>query len=55
MTSKTQVFAIGEQIVLRDCIQNDVDRIVYWQTHGEWLEYDSPWEVPESHYPLKRK
>jgi RimJ/RimL family protein N-acetyltransferase len=35
--------AIGEQVYLRDRQAADVDRFVYWQTHGEWLQYDAPW------------
>jgi RimJ/RimL family protein N-acetyltransferase len=44
MTSKTKPFAIGKQVILRDHIANDIDRIVYWQTHGEWHKYDAPWD-----------
>lgn len=31
-------------MILRDQLPSDVDRFVYWQTHGEWLEFDAPWE-----------
>jgi len=44
MNTKTKLLAIGEQIILRDVILSDIDRYVYWQTHGEWREYDAPWE-----------
>jgi len=38
------VIAIGEHVLLRDRIPSDVDRFVYWQTHGEWRQFDAPWE-----------
>lgn len=44
MISKPEPFAIGKHITLRDRMESDVDRFVYWKTHGEWLKYDAPWE-----------
>ena len=44
MNEKLQPFAVGDQISLRDRSTIDVDRYIHWQNHGEWLEYDAPWE-----------
>jgi RimJ/RimL family protein N-acetyltransferase len=38
------VIASGEQLVLRDRLPSDADSYLRWQTHGEWLRYDAPWE-----------
>lgn len=38
------VIASGDNLVLRDRLQTDVDRFIYWQTHGEWRMLDAPWE-----------
>ena len=35
--------AVGERVVLRDTRPSDVDTYLYWQTHGEWREWDAPW------------
>lgn len=44
----------GDRVVLRDYLPEDVDRFIYWQTHGEWLDFDAPWEVSrESMTPEK--
>lgn len=32
------------RIILRDRLPSDADRYIYWLDHGEWLEYDAPWE-----------
>jgi RimJ/RimL family protein N-acetyltransferase len=34
----------GPRVILRDCALSDLDRYLYWQDHGEWREYDAPWE-----------
>lgn len=36
---------IGKRVALRDRLISDVDRFVAWQTRGEWLRYDAPWET----------
>lgn len=36
--------ASGDNIILRDRLPSDVDRFIYWQTHGEWRLLDAPWE-----------
>ncbi|MFC1947317.1 GNAT family N-acetyltransferase [Chloroflexota bacterium] len=38
------VIASGDNIALRDRMPSDVDRFIYWQTHGEWRLFDAPWE-----------
>jgi RimJ/RimL family protein N-acetyltransferase len=38
------VIASGDNLVLRDCLESDIDHIVYWQTHGEWRLLDAPFE-----------
>ena len=44
------VIASGDNLILRDRLQSDVDRFIYWQTHGEWRLLDAPWE--DSHTSL---
>jgi RimJ/RimL family protein N-acetyltransferase len=39
-----QPITIGQNILLRDRIPNDVKKYLCWQTVGEWREYDAPWE-----------
>ena len=39
------VIARGERAVLRDARPSDADRWVHWRGHGEWREYDAPWEA----------
>jgi RimJ/RimL family protein N-acetyltransferase len=34
----------GDSVILRDWLPSEVDRFIYWQTHGEWRMYDGPWE-----------
>ena len=34
----------GDRLILRDYHPEDVDRYIYWVTHGEWLDFDAPWE-----------
>jgi RimJ/RimL family protein N-acetyltransferase len=38
------VIASGDRSILRDRMLSDVDRFIYWQTHGEWRLLDAPWE-----------
>jgi RimJ/RimL family protein N-acetyltransferase len=38
------ILASGPKVILRDRLPSDADRYVYWMGHGEWLEYDAPWE-----------
>jgi len=42
--SKAFVIARGDKTILRDRLPSDVDSFIRWQTHGEWREYDAPWE-----------
>ncbi|OPY68487.1 MAG: Aminoglycoside N(6')-acetyltransferase type 1 [Syntrophorhabdaceae bacterium PtaU1.Bin034] len=37
-------FARGRKVFLRDDVLADIEKYVYWKTHGEWREYDAPWE-----------
>jgi hypothetical protein len=30
------MLASGSKVLLRDRVPSDVDRWIYWQTHGEW-------------------
>ena len=41
----TLVLAFGEKVLLRDGLPSDADAYSRWMTHGEWLEYDAPWET----------
>jgi RimJ/RimL family protein N-acetyltransferase len=36
--------AVGQNVLLCDSIVSDVPKHLYWMTHGEWREYDAPWE-----------
>jgi RimJ/RimL family protein N-acetyltransferase len=38
------VIASGNNVILRDRLSTDVDRYIYWQTHGEGRLIDAPWE-----------
>jgi RimJ/RimL family protein N-acetyltransferase len=52
--SQPEALASGPKVVLRDRIPSDVDRWIYWQTHGEWRTLDAPWEgVSDSLTPEK--
>jgi len=41
--SGDQVLASGGKIILRDRVPSDVDRWIYWRTHGEWRTCEPPW------------
>ena len=41
---KMAVITTGNRVILRDRLQSDADRFIYWQTHGEWRLLDAPWE-----------
>jgi RimJ/RimL family protein N-acetyltransferase len=43
------IIAVGGKVVLRDRREKDTDRFIFWQTHGEWLKYDAPWERDRAH------
>ncbi len=34
----------GDNLILRDRLESDVDTFIFWQTHGEWRFLDAPWE-----------
>ena len=38
------LIASGAKLVLRDRLPTDADRLISWQTHGEWRLLDAPWE-----------
>ena len=38
------IIAKNDNIVLRDRIAGDVEAFIRWQTSGEWLAFDAPWE-----------
>jgi RimJ/RimL family protein N-acetyltransferase len=44
MSEKKNIIASGDRVILRDRLPSDVGRYIHWQTHGEWREYDAPWE-----------
>jgi len=41
------ILADSKKIILRDRVSSDVDSFINWQTCGEWLKYDAPWESTE--------
>jgi RimJ/RimL family protein N-acetyltransferase len=50
--AEPHVIASGSKVILRDRIPSEVDRWIYWQTHGEWRTTDAPWEsLPEALTP----
>ena len=48
------VLISGVGVLLRDGVAADADRYVYWQNHGEWREYDAPWEGGTEPYAPER-
>lgn len=36
---------VGERVILRDWLPSDVEVYLHWRTHGEWRQWDAPWEV----------
>jgi RimJ/RimL family protein N-acetyltransferase len=40
-----QVIAVGQSTILRDGLLSDVDDYVRWMKHGEWMQFDTPWET----------
>jgi RimJ/RimL family protein N-acetyltransferase len=47
----TGYLIVGDRTLLRDFVPEDVERFIYWQTHGEWRQYDAPWEGFGDHLP----
>ena len=45
MMSEVTPLIMGKRVALRDRLISDSDRFVDWQTRGEWLQYDAPWET----------
>jgi RimJ/RimL family protein N-acetyltransferase len=45
MHDDTDTVAIGKKVILRDRRIADVNRFIYWLTHGEWRHFDAPWET----------
>lgn len=35
---------IGDNVILRDAIPNDIDPYSIWMKEGEWRDLDAPWE-----------
>jgi len=38
------IITSGNNLYLRDCLESDMDRIIFRQTHGEWRLLDAPFE-----------
>ena len=38
------VIASGKRTILRDGLFSDIDDYIRWMRHGEWLQFDAPWE-----------
>jgi len=36
--------AVGEHVILREQVPADVDSYLHWFKHGEWRQWDAPWE-----------
>jgi len=45
LTSRGNPLITGKRVLLRDRFVTDVDCYLAWQTQGEWLRYDAPWEA----------
>ncbi|MFO7792880.1 MAG: GNAT family protein [Candidatus Saliniplasma sp.] len=45
MKDEYTIISKGENILLRDGVESDVEIYVGWWDEGEWQEYDAPWEV----------
>jgi RimJ/RimL family protein N-acetyltransferase len=39
-----QISASSERVVLRGWLASDCDHFVRWLAHGEWRQFDAPWE-----------
>jgi RimJ/RimL family protein N-acetyltransferase len=39
-----KILASGQRVVLRDGLLSDMNTYVRWMRHGEWLQFDAPWE-----------
>jgi len=46
-----KILARGERILLRDPILSDTDAYIHWMSHGEWREFDAPWENGSEPFP----
>jgi RimJ/RimL family protein N-acetyltransferase len=42
--ARAMVLASNSTIILRDRLPSDADAYIRWLTHGEWRQYDAPWE-----------
>ena len=40
-----EIIAFGKRVILRDRLPSDVDSWIRWMEHGEWRDYDAPWEL----------
>ena len=36
--------AVGERVILREQFPADVDIYLHWFRHGEWRQWDAPWQ-----------
>jgi RimJ/RimL family protein N-acetyltransferase len=48
------LLARGNGVLLRDPVASDSDAYVYFMTHGEWRDFDAPWETDPSTDDLKK-
>jgi RimJ/RimL family protein N-acetyltransferase len=39
-----KIIARSTVVILRDRVVDDTEVFIRWQTSGEWLKYDAPWE-----------
>ena len=44
-TKTMKKISCGRICQLRRCIPDDFQTYLYWQSNGEWLQYDAPWEA----------
>ena len=49
------MIASGKKVILRDRIPADVDRWLYWRTHGAWRKLDAPWEGVHDYVSAEKK
>lgn len=51
------IIASGSRVILRDAFPADIERYIDWMKHGEWQQYDAPWEtarLPHDEHDIRK-
>jgi len=46
MAASASSLAVGSRVTLRDRCLDDLPHFLRWQTQGQWLQFDAPWDRP---------